>query len=77
MIKWKKKATQLGFQNFIPPLILNTNFIKQESKTGYQWNSIWDRLDCESAVVTTTLCSTTNGGSFLRFAPIEISYSHI
>ena len=48
-----------------PPLILNTNFIKRESKISYPWYSIWDRLDWEPAVITTTLCSTTNGFIYL------------
>ena len=29
-----------GSQHFMPPLILNTNLIKQESKIGYPWDSI-------------------------------------
>ena len=46
----------------MPPLILNNNFTKRESKTGYPLDSIWDRLDWEPAGITTTLCSTTIGG---------------
>ena len=56
-------------QNFmlpLPPLILNTDFIKLKSKMGYPWDSIWDCLGWEPAVITTTICSTTNGES-LRF----------
>ena len=47
----------------MPPLILNTNLIKQESKVGYPQDSIWDRIDWKLAVITTTLCSTGNGES--------------
>ena len=31
--------SQLGSQNFMPPLILNTNFIKGESKIAYLYDS--------------------------------------
>ena len=35
--------------------------IKRKSKIGYSLNLIWDRLDWEPTVITTTLCSSTNG----------------
>ena len=35
-------SPQLGSQNFMTLLILNTNFIKRESKIGYQWVLNWD-----------------------------------
>ena len=42
-------------ENFIPPLILNTNFIKHEAKIGY---AIWSPFDWEPTVKTIT---ATNG----------------
>ena len=61
----KCRSPQLGSESYMPPLILNTDLIKLELKTGYPYNSIWDRLDWESAVITTTLCSTANGESLI------------
>ena len=29
-----------GSQNVMPPLILNTNFLKQGLKIGYPWDSV-------------------------------------
>ena len=46
----------------MPLLILNLNSIKWVWKIGYPYFSIWDRLDWERAVITTTLFSITNGG---------------
>ena len=45
-------SPQLGSQNFILPLILNTNLTKRKSRIGYLYDSIWDRLDWEPAVIT-------------------------
>ena len=59
-----------GSQNFIPPPIRNSNFIKRESKICYPYDSIWDRLDWELALITTTLCSTANGES------LKVLYTH-
>ena len=69
---------QKGSQNFVPPLIPNTYFIKQESKIGYPLDSIWYCLDWEPAVITTTLCSTTNGESLkvLYSHPISLGITH-
>ena len=53
----------------MPPLILNTNFIKQESKIGYLQDSIWD-LNWKLTLITTTLCSTANGES------LKVLYAH-
>ena len=50
----------------MPPLILNTNLIKRESKIGYPQNSIWDRLDWELAVITTNYVQPLIGRA-LRF----------
>ena len=38
---------------FYGPLILNTNFIKRESKIGYPQAPNWDLPDWEPAVITT------------------------
>ena len=57
------RSPEPGPEKFMPPLVLNTNLIKRESKTGYPQTSIWDRFDLEPAVITNTLCSTTNGES--------------
>ena len=56
----------------MPPLILNTNLIKQESKIGYHriQFGIQFRIDWELAVITTTLCLTDNGES------LKILYTH-
>ena len=40
-------------QNFMPALILNTTFIKRESKICYSFDSNWDPPDLEPAVITT------------------------
>ena len=42
----------------------------RKSKIGYPWDSIWDHLDWEPAVITTTLCSTANGKS------LRVLYTH-
>ena len=59
----KRPVSESSTRIFMPPLILSPNLIKRESKIGYPLNSIWDRLDLEPAVITTTLCSTANGES--------------
>ena len=50
---------------FYTPMILNTNVIKQELKIGYPYDSIWDCLDWEPAIISTTLCSAANGESLI------------
>ena len=71
---WKaNKCSILTIYELRPPvsesstrsLIMNTNFIKRESIIGYQKGSIREHLDWEPAVITTTLCSTTNGESLM------------
>ena len=64
-------SPQLGSQNFMLPLILNTNLMKQKSKIGDRKYTIWDRLDWEPpAVITATLCSSANGKS------LQVLYTH-
>ena len=46
------KSPQLISQNFMSPLILNTNLVKQESKTDYTKDMLWDSLDWEPTIIT-------------------------
>ena len=46
------KSPQLVSQNFMSPLILNTNLVKQESKTDYTKDILWDSLDWEPKIIT-------------------------
>ena len=74
----------LRSQNFMHPLILNTNFIKSESKIGYPWDSPWLETrnynhqlgTCWVGVPLLGTCSSTNnggGGSIKKFyIPIQI-----
>ena len=50
------------------PLILNTNLIKRKSKIRYPYDTIWDRLNWEPAVIV--VCSSTNWKS-LQYASIK------
>ena len=43
----------LRSQNFMHPLILNTNLIKSESNIGYPWDSNWGPPDWKPAITTT------------------------
>ena len=53
------RSPQLGSQNFMPLLLLNTNFVKQEIKIG-QARVLNEGLpDRQLAVPTTTPCSTS------------------
>ena len=52
-------SPQMGL-NILCPHLFYHSFIKQESKIGYPWDSIWDHLDWEPAVIATTLRSNTN-----------------
>ena len=57
-------SNQLGFQSFMTPLILITNFRKQESKIGYPYVSNWEPSDSENEptyshnTTTTLLCTS-------------------
>ena len=57
---WTARLESLTrISNFMTPVILNTNFIKWESKIGYPWISNWHLSDCKpTAVITTTPCLT-------------------
>ena len=46
------KSPQLISQNFMSPLILNTNLVKQESKTDDTKDMLWDSLDWEPTIIT-------------------------
>ena len=41
------------------------------NKMGIENWFVWDRLDLEPAVITNTLCSTTNGGS------LKVIFNHL
>ena len=60
-------SPQLGSQNFMLLLILNTNLLIRKSKIGYPQNTIWDRLDWEPAVITATLYVHRLMGRAFRF----------
>ena len=71
-MNWDRRylSPQLGRQNFLLPLILNTDFIKWKFKIGYPQDTIWDRLDWEPAVITAKLCLSTNGKY------LQVLYTH-
>ena len=51
-------------------LILNTNLIKRKSKTDYPQDTTWDHLEWVPAVITATLCPSTDGKS------LQVLYTH-
>ena len=58
------------FSKFYAATNSELKFHKTGSKIGYPYDSDWDYLDWEPAVITITLCSTTNRKN------LKILYTH-
>ena len=63
---------QLKSRSFMTPLILKTNFIKQESKIVSPWVSNWNPADWEPTVITTTPYST-----YSIMGSLKVLYTHL
>ena len=68
------QSPQLESQSFMTPLMLNTNFIKRESKIGSPEVSKWNPRDWEPTAITTTPCSTYSAVAMM--GSLKVLYTH-